>query len=223
MTAPSRTEVVDHDAAPGEPVQVEPQATSLAVWSVPSPVVTGEHFAIKVGAKSTADCALAGLAIEVCDHTGTIAARGCLRDLPLPGTGALYWTELELTAPANEGVATWSVRFAPAGLDLPHEDAATEFTVAVVRATEHVLTVKVIEKETAAPIADVELRLGAFRGTTGASGIAAIRMPKGRHELQLWKVGYEAPRQPVEISADAFIEVEASTVPEEDPDARWKM
>ena len=205
------------------PVSVMPQATSLAVWAVPSPVVVGQRFAVKAGAKSTADCALAGLCIEVCDHSGAVAARGRLSDMPWPGTAALHWTELDLAAPPAEGIATWSVRFEAAGLDLPHDGAATAFSVAVVRPPEHTLTVKVIEKETAAPVADVELRLGAFRGTTGASGVAEIRMPKGNYQLQLWKVGYAAPPRPVEIGADAFVQIEALAIPEEDPDARWKM
>ena len=42
------------------PVRVTPQATSLAVWDVPSPVVAGTRFVIKAGAKSTASVALAG-------------------------------------------------------------------------------------------------------------------------------------------------------------------
>jgi hypothetical protein len=29
--------------------------------------------------------------------------------------------------------------------------------------------------------------------------------------------------RPLEIDADAFVEIEALVVPEEDPDARWKM
>jgi hypothetical protein len=56
------------------PVRVTPQATSLAVWDVPSPVVAGMSFVIKAGAKSTASAALAGGAIEVCTETGDIAA-----------------------------------------------------------------------------------------------------------------------------------------------------
>src|ERR1700730_4110161 len=32
-------------------IDVIPHATSLAVWAIPSPVVRGENFAIKVGAK----------------------------------------------------------------------------------------------------------------------------------------------------------------------------
>ena len=204
-------------------VRVTPQATSLAVWDVPSPVVAGTGFVIRAGAKSTASVALAGGAIEVCTETGDIAGRGVLSDAPLQDTGALYWTDIQLKAPPTEGMVTWSARFEASELILPHDGAATSFSIAVVPPPEHVLSVRVIEQATAEPIPDVELRLGAYRGTTGASGLAQIALPKGRYELRLWKVGFEAPPRPVEIGADAFVEIEALVVPEEDPDARWRM
>jgi hypothetical protein len=205
------------------PVRVTPQATSLAVWDVPSPTVAGALFVIKVGAKSAADAALAGCTIDVCDDAGEVVGRGVLGDAPLLGTGALYWTDVRLQAPRTEGVATWSLRLGASELELPHDAATTSFSVAVVRPPEHVLKVKVIEQTTAAPIPDVELRLGAYRGTTGASGLAEIALPKGRYELHVWKVGFEARPRPVEIDADAFVEIEALVIPEEDPDARWRM
>jgi hypothetical protein len=205
------------------PVRVTPQATSLAVWDVPSPVVAGTRFVIKAGAKSAANATLAGCVIEVCDEAGNVAASGVLSDAPLPDTGALYWADIHLQAPRTEGMATWSARFEASELNLPHDSATTSFSVAVVRPPEHVLSVRVIEQATAEPIPDVELRLGAYRGTTGASGLAEIALPKGRYELRLWKVGFEAPPRPVEIGADEFIEIVALVVPEEDPDARWRM
>jgi hypothetical protein len=115
------------------------------------------------------------------------------------------------------------LRLGASELELPHDAATTSFSVAVVRPPEHVLKVKVIEQTTAAPIPDVELRLGAYRGTTGASGLAEIALPKGRYELHVWKVGFEARPRPVEIDADAFVEIEALVIPEEEPDARWRM
>jgi hypothetical protein len=205
------------------PVRVRPQATSLAVWDVPSPVVAGSRFVIKAGAKSAADCPLADRVIEACDRTMARVSRGTLSAAPLPGTAALYWCALELTAPAREGLATFAVRFAAEGLDLPHEDAVTTFATAVVPPPEHRLTVRLVERETATPIADAELRLGPYRGTTGPAGVAEIALPKGRYELNVWKVGYEAPSRPLDIAADAVVEIEALPVAEEDPDARWKM
>src|SRR5262245_31370544 len=68
-----------------------PHGTSLAVWDIPSPIVKGERFAIKVGAKSAANTELNGLEIAIVDKSEAVVARGRLRDTPWPGTAALYW------------------------------------------------------------------------------------------------------------------------------------
>jgi hypothetical protein len=204
-------------------INIIPQATSLAVWAIPSPVVMGEQFEIKVGAKSSAGIALTGGLIEVCDETGIVVARGRLGEAPLPGTSALYWSEIPVLAPAGEGVHAWLVKFTPADLDLPHESASSTFSVAVVRPPQHRLTIKVMEKETAAPIADAQLRLGAFRAATDRSGLARIDLPEGVYDLSVWKVGYEAPARTVELNGDAAVEVEVVALPEENPDATWLM
>src|SRR5882757_6303851 len=52
VSLPVRTRIILH-------------ATSLAVWSIPSPVVMGERFEIEVGAKSSAGIALTAGNVEV--------------------------------------------------------------------------------------------------------------------------------------------------------------
>ena len=47
-------------------VRGRPQASSLAVWDVPSPVIVGAPFKVKIGAKSSADCGLKGRDVEYC-------------------------------------------------------------------------------------------------------------------------------------------------------------
>ena len=204
------------------PVQARPQATSLAVWDIPSPVVTGAPFTVKVGAKSAADCELKGRGIEIC-RGGEVVARGVLGDAPWPGTAALYWTELMLVAPAKEGMASWTARFEAAELALPHQDASSSFGAAIVRSPEHRLTVRVVEKDTAHPVEEALVRLGAYRAATGRSGLAEILLPKGRYELNVWKAGYDIAPTTLEFDKDVSIEIEAIVAPEEDPDAHWKM
>jgi hypothetical protein len=204
-------------------IDAVPHATSLAVWAVPSPVVMGQSFAIKVGAKSSAAMALAGGKIEVRDESDAMVARGCLGETPLPGTSALYWTEIELPAPPGEGMHVWSVTLEPGELALAHEGAATTFSTSIVGPPEHRLTIKVIEKDTAAPIADAQVRLSAFRATTDPSGLAVVDLPRGVYDLNVWKVGYEAPRRTVTVNENMSIAVEVVSVPEEDPDAAWLM
>jgi hypothetical protein len=152
-----------------------------------------------------------------------VVGRGILGDAPLDGTAALYWTVVQVQAPRTEGLSGWTVRFEASGLDLPHDGAETSLQVAVVGPPEHVLSVTVIEQATAVPVPDVEVRLGAYRGITGKSGCAEIALPKGQYELRVWKVGFEAPPRPLRIDADMTVEIEALAVPEEDPDARWRM
>lgn len=203
------------------PVRVRPQTTSLAVWAVPSPVVTGEQFKVRVGAKSSADCELKGRSVEI-RHNGATVARGVLGDTPWPGT-ALSWTELTLIAPAEPGLCSWSVQFEATELEVPHVGTSSVFSVAVVRSPDHTLIIKVVEQGSAAPIEDATVRLGAYRAETGRSGLAEIRMPKGRYELQVWKAGYDIKPATLDLDDDLSIEVEALAVLEEDPDARWKM
>jgi len=200
-----------------------PHETSLAVWAIPSPVVTGQRFALKVGAKSAAGCALKGQRIEIRDERGVTMASGSLGDSPWPGTSALYWVELELPAPGEPGMFSWSVKFDPADLEFPHEGAAARFSIAIVRPPEHRLTVKVIEQTTAAPIQDAQVRLGAYRAATAPSGLAEIMMPKGTYDLAVWKAGYEAPVTSVAIDADVTVEIAVAALPEENPDAAWQM
>ncbi|MGW8178827.1 MAG: hypothetical protein ACWGQW_08710, partial [bacterium] len=90
--------------------QVKPHTTSLAVWDISLPTVMGQRFNMKVGAKCSADCKLTGQRIEVYDEAGTKVSSKSLNEPPWQGTSALYWREVELTAPANEGVYSWSVQ-----------------------------------------------------------------------------------------------------------------
>ena len=99
------------------------------------------------------------------------------------------------------------------------DSAASPFSVAVVAAPAHVLTVTVAA--CGGPVADAIVRAGPVRATTHAAGSARLHLAKGRHELAVWKAGYDAPPTPVEVEADAAVAIEAAVVPEDDPDAVW--
>jgi hypothetical protein len=214
---------VDHDAEPVSiKVRVIPQTTSLAVWDIPAPVVIGQVFEIKAGAKSSGEFKLSGRLIEICDEAGCVLAQGRLGDSPWPGTSGLYWTPLRVLAPAKEGLCKWFVRFGAADVELPHDGSTSNFTVAIARPAEHRLTVVVSEKDTGNPIAEAEVRFGAYRGTTDPGGIAVLAVPKGSNELVVWKVGYDIPVMPTAVEADLVVRAEAIIVPEEDPDAIWQ-
>ena len=205
------------------PVRVRPHETSLAVWAIPSPVVTSRPFAIKVGAKSAAGCDLTGMPIAVRDAAGTMLAGGVLGDTPWPGTSSLYWTELTLIAPAEAGMFSWSVELAAADLALPHQGSSSRFSIAIVDPPEHKLTIKVVAQGTASPVKNAQVRLGAYRATTDGSGLAELMVPKGAYDLNVWKSGYDAPTAAIVIDADLAVEIAIALIPDENPDAVWQM
>ena len=204
-------------------VRTKPNATSLAVWAVPSPVVMGERFSVKVGAKSAAGCELGGRKIQISDQSGRLLGQGHLQATPWPGTSALYWTEVEVPAPDREGMFWCTVNFAAADIETPHEGSSSKFSVAIVRPPEHRLTIEVLEKDTKAPIEDAQVRLGAYGAATDPSGRAEVALPDGSYELTVWKVGYDTPGLTVDVHDDVSVQVEAVIVPPENPDAAWMM
>jgi hypothetical protein len=211
------------EAATTVATSIKPHATSLAAWGFASPAIVGETIRVMVGAKCAHGCRLAGEPIAILDETGTPVADGTLGDAPWAGTDGLFWAEVEFAAPAKEGVATFSVRFATTACALPHDGASAGFSLMVARAPEHRVTVRVIEKETAAPITEADIRLHAYQARTDATGLATVGVPKGTYEVYVWKAGYEAEPVTVEVTGDLAVEIAALTLPEEDPDAHWQM
>ena len=155
----------------------------------------------------------------VLDGNGTVVASGLLGAEPWRGTDALFWSEVELRAPQAAGLVSLTVRFDAVSLDEPHDGASQPFCVAVVPPPEHVLTVTVAADD--GPLADAIVRAGPIRVITDAEGRAWLHLAKGRHELAVWKTGYETDPVPLLIDADAAIRIEARLLPEENPDAIW--
>jgi hypothetical protein len=197
---------------------VRERSISLAAWNVPMPVVAGERFAVKVGAKAASGRALTGAGVEVTDAKGAVVACGALGDTPWPGTEALHWTTLDIPAPAAQGVAEYTVRLSP-GPD--HDAVSARFSVAAAARPEHTLTVTVTENETGEALAGVEIRLGPFHARTDAKGCAEVRICKGTYELRLWRTAHIAEPKPLTIEGDLRLALTMTHVPEEHPDARW--
>jgi hypothetical protein len=203
-------------------MQHDPSHTiSLAVWDVPIPVVAGEKFSIKVGAKSGSGRPLAGCRVDVTDSTGAVVATGKFREAPLPETEALYCAALDVRAPVEQQVAEYAVHFIPDSAEPVQEAVATRFSVVVTAKPEHSLIVKVTEQTTAEALGGVEIRVGAFGGRTDAAGRAELRVCKGEYQLQLFRTAHIAPAQPINIKGDASVELTMLHVPEDHPDARW--
>ena len=195
-------------------LRTRPHQTSLAVWSVPSPLRVGQAFRITVGAKSSGAYDLSGAAVRIDDSSAEVG-RGQLGDAPWPGTSALYWTEIALTAPAESGTRIRSAAFAASEPALPHLGATGKFSFVVVEAPEHRLIVKVIESPSAISIEDAQIGLGPYRVATGSDGAATIEAPGGRYNLIVWKAAFEPDTRTVDLDADTLLEVELTPLPEE--------
>jgi hypothetical protein len=205
------------------PITVRTMAhdTSLAVWGVPSPIVIDHPFRIHVGATCTAGCDLKGKEIQICDESGDSIARGKLGETPWDGTRALYWTEVDLVAPAKEGATSRSISFAPTELHLPHGGASARFGFETVRRPQHSVTVKVVQKEAGTPVEDAQVRLGVYFASSDQTGLARVAIPQGTYDLDVLKTGYEADSRVLDVNGDLTVEVEVAVIPLENPDAYW--
>src|ERR1041385_2447682 len=113
-------------------MQQDPSHTiSLAVWDVPMPVVDGEKFSIKIGAKSASGRPLAGSRVEVSDASGAVVATGTLGQAPWPETEALYWVAVTMPAPTQQQVAEYAVRVVPNAGEPADSAVATRFSIVV--------------------------------------------------------------------------------------------
>jgi hypothetical protein len=195
--------------------------TSLAVWSVPSPIVIAHPFRIQVGATCSSGCDLSGKDIQILDETGTSIAHAKLGLTPWDGTRALYWTEVDLVAPAKEGSTSRSITFAPTELRLPHGGASARFGFETVKPPQHSVAVKVVQKDAGTPVEDAQVRLGVYFAYSDASGVATVAMPRGTYSLDVLKSGFEAPSRVLDVCDDVTVEVEVAVVPPENPDAYW--
>ena len=195
--------------------------TSLAVWSVPSPIVIDHPFRIQVGATCSSGCDLSGKEIQIFDETGTCLAQATLGKTPWDGTRALYWTEVDLVAPATEGPTTRSVAFAPAELRLPHGGTSARFGFETVKPPQYSVVVKVVQKDAGIPVEDAQIRLGVHFAYSDSNGVARVAMPQGTYSLDVLKTGFEAPVQVLDVCDDVTIEVEVAVIPPENPDAYW--
>jgi hypothetical protein len=188
-----------------------PHSTNMAVWDVPSPVATNVAFKAKVGVQCSASCQLTGQLIELRDETGAKIGEGRLGDTPWTGTSALYWTEVELTAPATDGVVFFrSAGFPAEGPGLSHEAASATFSFRTDKPAEQRVTVKVIDEKTEAPLEDVEVRFGLYMASTAEDGLVDVHVPKGTYDVSIRKEGYQAQPMNVEVTGDLRIQVVAS-------------
>ena len=187
---------------------VKPHSTRVVVWDAPSAIERGEKFSIKLGVKCSSQCRPDGWALEVRDHDGKELARATLNDDPWPGTAAVYYTEVDLTAPDTEGRYTWEAKAPAAGLDIPHAECIASFGVRVVPTPECLLTVVAIDMESQTPVKGAKVVVHPYRAFTDERGVAEVKVPKGEYRLFVSGKNYFPFRSDSEVSTDMTIRAE---------------
>jgi len=195
---------------------VKPHTTNVVAWDIPSAVVAGERFRIKVGIKCSNECRLTNRDFGIYSHEGAHVATGTLPGDRWPGTTGLYVAEVELEAPAAEGLYTWSVRGPRSDAGIPHAEGSISFGVRVVSDPEYVVTVETVDKLSQTPLTGARVIMHPYKAVTDERGVAEVRVAKGAYKLFVSQTKYVTFGVPVEVTADmtARAELDLEPVPE---------
>lgn len=192
---------------------VKPHTTSVAAWDLPPTIEPGERFRIKVGIKCSGDCPLTNRDFGIYDHEGRHVATGMLSDDRWPGTTGLHVAEVELEAPAAEGLYTWSARSPASDVAIPHDEGSISFGVRVVSHPECLVTVETVDEVSRLPLTGARVVMHPYRAVTDEHGVAEVRVAKGAYKLFVSQTGYLTFGLPVEVSADITTRAELCVEP----------
>ncbi|HUF72318.1 MAG TPA: hypothetical protein VMR74_05400 [Gammaproteobacteria bacterium] len=177
---------------------------SIVVWDLPSAVVGGTTFTIKLGIKCESLCRPENWSLDVRNREGRRLASVAVGATAWPGTEALYGAELELAAPAAEGLYRYEVIAAadayagrappdndsahdqpPPGESAaaPHDAVTAGFNVRAVPEAHYRLTVIAIERRSQAPVQGAKVVVHPYRALTDEHGVAELDLPQGRYRV----------------------------------------
>jgi hypothetical protein len=197
-----------------------PHAASVNVWGLPSVIPAGERFSFKVGIKCSAGCKLAGRALSITDHDGAQVAAAKLCDNVWPGTGALYFAEVEAQAPRTPGDFTCQVTAPAFEQSVPHAAGSCCFVVRVVAPPDHEVTVEAFDGDTQTPIKGAHVLLHPYRALTDERGVAKVKVAKGRYTLFVSGFNYIGHERIIDVMSDVTARAELAVEPEEEVDIR---
>ena len=115
------------------------------------------------------------------------------------------------------------VRLPEVAPEVAHASSSATFGFRTAGPPDHRVTVSVRERETEAPIARAEVRIGLYRGATGADGRVALDVTAGEHAVSVRKAGYQPHADRVAVTTDLALRVDADRAPdpELDDDHVW--
>lgn len=192
---------------------VKAHTTNVVAWDIPSTVVVGERFRLKVGIKCSSECQLTNTDFGIYDHEGAKVAAGTLPGDGWPGTTALYVAEVELEAPATEGLYTWSVKGPVSDGGIPHAEGSVSFGVRVVSHPEYLVTVETVDKVNQTPLRGARVVMHPYRAVTDERGVAEVRVAKGAYKLFVAQTAYLTFGLHIEVTADITARAELDLEP----------
>ncbi len=195
---------------------MKPHSTSVVVWDAPPTIECGEKFSVKLGVKCASECRPDGWTVEVRDQDGKKRATATLNDEPWPGTAALYYAEVDLSAPDTAGLHEWEAKALADGAadgpaddpDIQHAECIARFGVRVVPTPECLLTVVAIDMESQTPIGGAKVVVHPYRAFTDERGVAEVRVPEGEYRLFVSGKNYFPFRSDVKMKTDVAIRAE---------------
>jgi hypothetical protein len=199
---------------------VRAHATSLVVWDVPTAVVPGEPFKLKVGVKCSSDCRQAHRRFTIVDERGEEVAASAVGAEVWPKSTALYFTELELSAPPGEGVARWEARCA--GEDLAaegqedvfsHASGSVAFDLRRVKAADFKVRVEAWDAEKKVPLKGARVVIHPYSAVTDEGGLAELKVARGHYRLFVAQTKYTTFGSPLEVAGDIDRRIELSLAP----------
>jgi hypothetical protein len=220
FAAHEKDEVLHEETSTALSFATKAHAASVNVWGLPSALAAGERFRFKVGIKCSAGCKLTGRQLVIFDHEGAQVAAASLRGEIWPGTGALYFAEVEANAPLGTGDYPWQVRTPEWDRGSPHAAGSFAFAVKIVDTPDHEVTVEAFDSEKRTPIKGAHVLLHPYRTFTDDSGVARVKVAKGRYKLFVSGFNYIAWENIIDVAGDVAIRAELTVEPEGQDDYR---
>ena len=202
-----------HEASAPLSFTVTRHATHIVAWDIPPDIVVGERFRMKVGIKCSAGCDLANSDFEIYDHEGNEVAAGTLSNQRWPETVGLYGAEVELEAPASEGLYTWIIKHPTSSHVMPHAEGAIDFGVRVVAQPECLVTIQAVDMVTLTPLGGARVVMHPYRVVADEDGVARVRVAKGAYRLFVSHTNYLTVALAIDVSTDVTSRVELELEP----------
>lgn len=187
-------------------VTIAPHPISVTVWDIPPAIEQGITFPMTIGLKCPCGCEAKGWSFRLLNGEGQEIRAGMVGQEPWPGTTSLFYTCLDLDAPATEGRHEWTVvALPPEDAAIPHGERRMKVHLNVTRAPEVTLRIEAVDAITNAPVPKARVVVHPYRSWTNEDGIAEVRLPKGAYTVFVSRSPYFAFKSSGEITEDTTL------------------